>query len=290
MKKILFIVMLVIPVFFGYAFQWPVSDPVLVTSFGESKFGNFSKGIELQSGSDDVFPIDTGEVVFYRSGDSGGGMPSPLGNFAVVQHERGIYSIYAHLDKVYVPNYLFTAKDKIGTIGTTGLCEGKSLFLILLDGEFKQYINPLLSLPPLLDLKKPRIGHIYFVGENTGDNKKIEVKEGLVLKGGVYSIQVEIKDFNDNAGNYDPTAPFSISLYLNGENRKNIKFESLKLEDGNMVLQNSGDSTYPKLYASPWVYKIGTFDLSPGDTRIELAVKDFEGNESSQIIKITVLE
>ncbi len=290
MKKTFFTLFLSISVFSGFAFQWPVSDPVLVTSFGESRFGDFSKGIELQSGSEDVYPIDQGEVVFYRSGETGGEIPSPLGNFAVIQHERGIYSIYAHLDKVYVPDYKFTEKNRLGTIGSTGLSTGKSLFLILLDGEFEQYINPLLSLPPMLDLKKPRIGPVYFIAENKQGNQKNEAKGDLTLKSGVYSIQVEIKDFNDNAGNYSPTAPFSISLYLNGENRKNIKFESLKLETGNMVLQNSGESTYDTLYSSPWVYKIGNFDLSPGDTRIELAVKDFEGNETSRILKITVVE
>lgn len=286
MKKAFFYYLFFAAAVSCYSFQWPVAEPVLVTAFAESKAGTFSKGIELQSPSDSVYPIAKGEAVFFNTEKRGDKFPSPMGNYIVIQHERGIFSYYGHLGSVETGRTGFLETERIGTVGSSGSSRGNILLLVVLDGEFEQYINPLLSLPPLPDSRKPEIRGLYL----SGNGKRIKMEKGTVVKSGIYNIQVEIRDFGDNTGYYCPLAPYSISLYINGENKEYIKFETLKLENGEAVLQNSRVIPYEMMYADPWTYRAGNFELSPGDTRIELAVKDFEGNESSRIVSISVVE
>lgn len=271
-----------------FSFQWPVKDPSLITTFGENKSEEFTKGIDIQSASDDIKPISDGEVVFYyRNSGNMLDMPSPLGNFIVLQHDRGIYSFYAHLEQIQANKeaFLFSTKDSIGKIGATGACEGTFLHLVVLDGEFEQFVNPLLSLPPLQDTIKPEIHRLFLVGKE----EKEELKAGMVLKTGRYEIQAEIWDFSDNVGYYCPLTPYSIDLYINGELKNNLKFESLKLRDNDIVLQNSKIS-FNDLYKGQWLFTVGILDFSPGDTRIEISVKDFEGNETVRIFGVMVTE
>ncbi|MDZ7795085.1 MAG: hypothetical protein U5P10_15770 [Spirochaetia bacterium] len=82
-----------------YSFEWPVKDPQIVSSFGSKAGESYNKGIEIFSSAGVVSPIEAGELVL-RSSEYAKGvhdLPSPLGNLAVLQHERGIQSIYGHL-------------------------------------------------------------------------------------------------------------------------------------------------------------------------------------------------
>ncbi len=286
MRNIFFAVFILFCAVDVFSFKWPVKDPVLVTSFGENMRGSFSKGIELQSPDDEVRSISSGEIVFYHKRSDGEGLPSPLGNYTVIRHDRGIYSLYSHLEDVFTDNRTVSEDSVVGTIGATGVSSGKVLFLVILDSEFEQFINPLLSLPPLADTVKPQIGKISFLKNGTD----IEASSDTVLEKGRYVIRAEIKDFSMNPGYYCPIAPYSINLYINGENKKSIRFESLQVGSGKVVLSNSGGMGCSDIYSSRWLYNIGTFDLSPGDSRIEISVKDFEGNETSRIVSLKISE
>ncbi len=286
MKNIFLAAFMILSAVNVFPFKWPVKDPVLVASFGENIHGSFSKGIELQSPDDEVRSISSGEIVFYHDRADGEGLPSPLGNYTVIRHDRGIYSLYSHLSDVYTDDFTVSEGSAVGTIGATGVSSGKVLFLMILDSEFEQFINPLLSLPPLADTVRPHIGKISFSKEGSGT----ESEPDTVLEKGRYVIRAEIKDFSVNPGYYCPVAPYSINLYINGENKKSIRFESLQVGSGKIVLSNSGGMGCGDIYDSRWVYNIGTFDFSPGDTRIEISVKDFEGNETSRIVSLKIAE
>ncbi len=267
-----------------FSFQWPVEDPVLVETFAESSNDTFSEGINLLSPHNTVKPVSRGEIVFYqREKARQSDVPSPLGNLVVLQHTRGIYSFYAHLGKIAVnnKNFVLTKRDVLGTMGTSGMSRGKSLYLVLLDGDFKQFVNPLLSLPQLIDTAKPEIGNLYLF---TPRSTEI-VKKRKTIPSGVYTLAVEARDFSNNVNFYCPVAPYSIDFYVNGELKKSIKFEFLTVKNNKKVLQNSL-GTYSGVYERPWLYTIGSLDISPGDSRIEISVKDFEGNETVKTFSI----
>jgi len=114
----------------GFAFQWPVEKPVLTATFCENRSNHFHGGIDLGGGELEVYPIEDGEIIFYfEEGDSICGIPTGLGNFLVVEHPRGIRSLYAHLkqDSIEVGSYAVKKTDLLGIIGDSGGSMGKLL-------------------------------------------------------------------------------------------------------------------------------------------------------------------
>jgi hypothetical protein len=99
MKVIILITGMLLFGLFYCAFDWPVEQKLLLTTFGEDRDGSFYPGIDLAGEGNIVFPIADGEVIFYYE-DNGGysSVPRGNGNFVIIQHEGGIQSVYSHLD------------------------------------------------------------------------------------------------------------------------------------------------------------------------------------------------
>lgn len=289
MKRILFYLILTLSFVSVYGFQWPVEDVVIISTFGESEFNQFVNGINIGGKSQDVKPIDAGELVFYsRPGASPLDLPSGLGVYVIYQHNNGIRSLYGHLEdgSVNTDQQLVNLYDTIGRMGATGSAIGTMLHLQVIDTEFEKYINPLLSLPLLIDGSKPLINEVYLINEE-GMNV---LTPNELIKSGVFGLSADIRDLSESAGYYCPLSPFSISLFINGENLANINFESLKISDGEMVLQESEGITHGRLYRGDWEFYLGDFELNPGDVMIEISVKDFAGNEGVKIFPLKITE
>ena len=289
MRRIVSTVILFLPLFFVYGFQWPVDDVIIVSTFGESEFDQFVKGVDIGGKSQDVNPIDTGELVFYsRQGGSPLDLPSGLGTYVIYQHRNGIRSLYGHLEdgSVNTDRRLVDLLDTIGKMGCTGSAVGTVLHLQVIDTEFEKYINPLLSLPLLIDGSKPQINEVYLITE---EGRKV-ITPNEIIKSGVFGLSADIRDLSENTGYYCPVSPFSISLFINGENLANINFESLKIRDDMMILQELEGISHDELYIADWEYYLGNFELNPGDVMIEISVKDFAGNEGVKIFSLKVTE
>jgi len=288
-NRFLFLFLMGLSVFNINAFQWPVSEISVLASFGQNEFGCFLKGINLGGSSQDVKALDSGELVFYsHQGESPLDLPSGLGTYVIYQHDNGIRSLYGHLqdNSIHTDKLIVSLEDLIGKTGNTGMDPGSMLYLQLIDTEFKKYINPLLSLPLLNDQLKPRIKNVYLLSRG----KKIILNSKTNIKSGVFGLVADIRDSGANTGFYNPIAPFLISLYLNGENLANISFESLKVVDGNMLLQESDGISFEKLYKNDWEYFLGEFEFNPGDIMIEISVKDFSGNEGVKLIPLKITD
>ncbi|MDA3941852.1 MAG: M23 family metallopeptidase [Spirochaetia bacterium] len=288
MRNIVFTVIFIFLCFNSYGFQWPVKDVLLVSTFGESKYNEYVKGLDLEGSTSDVRPIDSGELVFYsHQGASPLDLPSGLGTYIIYQHKNGIRSLYGYLEENSINTKIFYVglTDIIGTVGYTGTAGGSMLHLQVIDTEFKKYINPLLSLPLLTDQSKPLINKVYLT---SSDNRMVLGIDG-VIKSGVYGLSADIRDLSESAGYYCPLAPYSISVFMNGENLANINFESMRVSDGEMLLEESEGISYSQLYKSDWEIYIGNFELSPGDVMIEISVKDFAGNEGVKMFALKVV-
>ena len=62
-------------------------------------------------------------------------MGSSAGNNVVIRHANGYYSVYAHLNSIYVKvGDIVGRKQKIGTIGKTGKVTGTHLHLAIYAG------------------------------------------------------------------------------------------------------------------------------------------------------------
>ncbi len=289
MKYILLSVLLFLSLFTLFGFQWPVDDVIVVSTFGKSEYRQFLKGIDIGGKSQDINPIDSGELVFYSSpGDSPLDIPSGLGTYVIYQHKNGIRSLYGHLEdgSVNTDFPVVDVFDTIGIMGSTGSAAGTMLHLQVIDIEFEKYINPLLSLPLQYDGSKPIISEVYLITE---EERKI-ITPGIINKSGVIGISAVIWDISENANYYCPVSPFSISLFINGENLANINFESIKIRNNEMILQDLKGVSHDELYIDNWEVFLGEFELNPGDVMIEISVKDFAGNEGVKIFPIKITE
>ncbi len=122
----------------GSEFQWPMQQ------FGISQwFSVYHPGMDLPAPfGTPVYPVANGSVVWTNS------MPYGYGNHVLVQHDKNISSLYAHMSAIEVkPGQTVTKNTEIGKIGLSGWTTGAHLhFEVYQDGV---PINPSEVLPDL---------------------------------------------------------------------------------------------------------------------------------------------
>ena len=108
---------------------WPVSGAV-TSPFGDRGY-EFHPGMDIDAPAGaPVRPAAAGLVV-------AAGEESGYGNRVVVDHGRGLETVYAHLERISVSTgEVVTAASTLGTVGCTGACDGTHLhFEVRLDGR-----------------------------------------------------------------------------------------------------------------------------------------------------------
>lgn len=121
--------------------RYPVDDYYVSSRFGMrnhpiSGRPRFHAGVDLVTRSDDrVFPAKEGKVVLARDYHT-------YGKTIILRHERGIETLYAHLDKIFVEEGQEVDFDTvIGHVGNTGASTGKHLHFEVTVGGFP--VDPL---------------------------------------------------------------------------------------------------------------------------------------------------
>jgi murein DD-endopeptidase MepM/ murein hydrolase activator NlpD len=268
------------------SYQWPVENPSVVATFAQNSFGNFYRGISVTGTDSAVRPIEKGELVFYGT-RTGAGLPSVFGDFAVIEHERNLRSIYGHLalDEELAGDRKtsFEAKDRLGSVGDSGITEGAQLFLAIQDLALEQTVNPCLVLPPIVEKTRPAIRAVALKSEG------LEIT--LPAPGGVPAGQWEVSaDIFDEASvrYFRPTAAYRASVYINGQETFQFAFDAIKDKDGVPRVYPSKDLSWQDLYAGDWRMRLGTVALKRGMANLEISVRDFAGNERSQSFQFRV--
>ncbi len=121
------------------ALAWPAAGAVTDGFGGVS--GRWHDGLDVDApDGSPVRPAAAGVVV-------AAGWYEAYGNRVVVEHGRGLATVYAHLDSILIPEgALVTQGSVLGTVGCTGRCTGTHLhFEVRLNGS---PTDPLLWLPP----------------------------------------------------------------------------------------------------------------------------------------------
>ena len=115
-------------------FEWPVEGAV------NTPFGGGHDGIDIEGETGDpITAARSGKVVF--SGDDGDG----YGTKILIDHGRGIKTLYSHLNEMSQRRGWIEVGDKVGTVGCTGSCSGDHLHFEILKNE--RALNPLDYLP-----------------------------------------------------------------------------------------------------------------------------------------------
>lgn len=257
------------------AFQWPLADPDVVKGFGSVSQDGIYSGLGLVSEKRAVFSPGEGYLVFYQ--DEGGRrrrLPTGGGSFLIIEHDRGIRSQMEGLDTVVPKSGKIHEDDIVGTLD-----EGL-LFLQIQDYEYQRLVNPLLSLPKLKDEEVPVVRTLFLEREG----KQVFLRDGSSLGPGIYNLFVDAVD----SGMGEKTVPYSFSLYLNGEEKHRLLFEHITLREGEGFLGREGTLSARDIYSHPGYYHCGEVRLSPGAFTLELAVRDFAGNEESRSFLLRV--
>ncbi len=262
-----------------WAIDWPVSTIVLTGTFGENRDSHFHAGIDLGGGEQSVFPVLAGEMLFYHEeGEDPLDLPTGLGSFVILEHDRGLRSLYSHLKAGSIPaeTVSFTTTTSVGTTGDTGSSYGTHLHFAIIDREFNQIVNPLLLLNPIADMKKPVIEKVELVA----NNQNIPLADNAVLTSGTYSLQVTTYDVSEHVKYFNPMSVFSIDVFHNGEQLYKITHEALQEKGSDVILVQSPSLSFDDYYIDQWTVTPGTITLNPGDSRIEVVVRDYSGNET----------
>ncbi|GEM_PF-916911 len=274
-----------VPVF---SFEWPVEEPRVISSFGTPEGNNYKKGIEIISSTEKISPIEGGEVIFHSREYKKGihDIPSPIGNSVVLQHERGIRSVYGHLREPVDENIeYFGLNEEFGNMGSTGISDGTYLSLLIIDSEVNRFVNPLLSLPSLADTFEPQLNRVSLLG----DEKDFVLGDDNTVPQGKYTLLIDTFDLASATDSLHPMAPYSIKVYMNGEEQVSLSFESITTDQWTAVPTTPLRVDASTLYSGEWEYQLGLVTLQPGEAVIEVFVNDFAGNESSATHRLQVL-
>ena len=274
----------------GTAFEWPVEKRVLTATFGESRGNHLHGGVDLGGEEQPVHPVAAGEVIFsHEEGVDSSSLPIGLGNFVVLQHQGGSRSIYSHLKAgSLLPGVgrggQVEPRQMVGLVGDSGYSQGRHLHLTLLDSETGTVLNPLQVLPPLPDRQPPRIRQIAL---QRRDGLQ-EVRKAAEVPSGKAEVLLETYDLREGVPYVWKLAPYRIVVNVNGQETLRLTFDSLRAEGGRLVL---GERKLPfeKVYESEWRFRLGSVELVPGDTELQVLVRDFAGNEASQEVRLRVL-
>lgn len=118
-----------VPVGIG-SWVWPTNTPYTITSYFTWRWGKHHDAIDI-SGTGYGSPIkaaNNGLIVQ-------SGFTSINGNYIIIAHQNGYYTIYAHMAKRYKQvGDIVMAGDKIGTMGATGFAQGVHLHFGVYNG------------------------------------------------------------------------------------------------------------------------------------------------------------
>jgi len=155
--------------------------------------------------------------------------------------------------------------------------------LVIMDPELKQIVNPLVVLSAAPDEKNPVIKDVFFKTEKelVRAERRVKMEPGTVtIIAGVYDLQTDSRYFF-------PLTPYKVSVFINGVLTFHITFEALKeMEEGRLVLAQSDNRRFKDLYYNSEYFILGEIKINPGETRIEIIVKDVADNETSTLIII----
>ena len=264
----------------AWALDWPLAPPRLAANFGTFAKGRVVEGIALAADEGLVRSAEDGEISFsLEEGAHPSGLPTPLGSFAVIEHQQGMAAVYSHLAPGTLSTILSKPKagDIIGKSGSSGWVEGPGILFQVFDRRAGSWVNPLLVLPPLADDKPPVIRSLAL----TRSDKTYVIGETAALPQGTYRISVDVADPADSSWVAGTLAPYSIRLSIDGVEATKYVFDVAKSGGGRLSLFALAPVNASDLRTKEGRYALAERLFSRGRTVIEVRVEDAAGNKRS---------
>ncbi|MCI8777659.1 MAG: M23 family metallopeptidase [Bacilli bacterium] len=135
------------------SWTWPTNPGYMITSYYQWRISPINGRREFHTGLDiagtgyrsPIYAADNGTVIVAAGGCGGSGSCNGgWGNYVVINHNNGYYTMYAHMDELNVQQNQVVAKGTpIGYMGHTGWATGDHVHYEVWYGGEWQRINPL---------------------------------------------------------------------------------------------------------------------------------------------------
>ena len=262
------------------SFRWPVSNGTITSTFCESRWDHFHDGIDITAADDRVYPVESGTLFFYwdraifpLENYPGGG------NYKILEHRDGIYSIYMHLENDISTKKIYTPGDPVGRMGNTGHSGSRHLHVSLLKLDKRTSINPLKLLPGYPDTNAPVISDIAF---HIGDTYIIVRDRSNIRLTRHYPLLVKITDSmtgRENLGIY------RLSVIFNGKRVLEKEFSAISFSRGRL---NVGGDDFDTLFDKKGYYLVKGLTYVEGENTLKIKASDFAGNQAEKEFIFTV--
>jgi murein DD-endopeptidase MepM/ murein hydrolase activator NlpD len=125
----------------GGTFTWPCPANTTISSEYGNRLHPVLNVVKFHNGIDISASTGSSIVAAYKGTVVGAGYNSSMGNYVMIDHGDGLYTIYMHASALYVSTGQNVAKgDTIAAVGSTGRSTGPHLhFGVRLNGS---YVNP----------------------------------------------------------------------------------------------------------------------------------------------------
>ena len=265
------------------AMDWPGQGTVMVRNFGWNDRGQPVLGTVFE-GHGQALAAEDGELLFYNSPASGG-LPSPLGAWAAVDHGDGLISIYSRLDPSSAgPPQQLEKGSPVAATGISGWARDEGFYFVLFDRHGRRWVNPSLIITPLRDIRAPQINSVELRDMRGEQSAAVGVKS---LAQGKYTIIVNAVDTMLSPREV-PLAPFKIICSVNGTESGTLSLETISASNGQLVVDTGGSVSAAQIFAPYPAYRAGEVQLNRGQATIEVIVQDIAGNSRSSVLRLQV--
>ena len=262
------------------SFTWPFENARVTSSFGESRGDHFHSGIDLISGAIKIYPAEEGEMVYFwdhslfpTENYPGGG------NYKILRHKSGYYSVYMHLEDDTLYKNIYTNNDTVGNMGNSGHSSGKHLHLSMYKIDSGSFINPFKIFPPVEDNMKPEIEEVYVRIEEKyfriGDKDNIRLTQH-------YPLLINIWDLIKKG---DRLGVYKLAVTLNGEKIADNDYSEISMANNAMSISGK---PFDEMFDEKGYYKVPGVKYIDGVNELSVTAEDYSGNQFSKKLSFTV--
>jgi len=250
-------------------YKWPLKKSILTSTFGESRGDHFHDGIDLISNHKQIFPIDSGELLYFWSKDRFPFAPYPGGgNYKIIKHSEDLCSIYMHLSDGLTDEKIYTKNDLVGIMGHTGHSFGPHLHFSLLDFKNRTSFNPLLYLQDFKDETPPIIYDLYL----RINNSYIMIKPDSTIRlTKSYPLLVKIRD---QIGKRKKMGIYGLKAIFNGELVLDVNFKEINYSEKGLTIAGK---SFQSLFDEDGFYKLEQVEYRNGENRLKVEATDLTG-------------
>lgn len=274
------ILLVIVPLFFT-AFRWPVDSGKITSTFAEARPDHFHDGVDMISGNGKVYPVSEGELLYYFNkvdypfDNYPGG-----GNFAVVKHTNGYYSVYMHLIDGFKDFSTCNELTPISLMSDTGRTLARHIHFTVLGNDKLTSINPYQIMPVISDLKGPEISNFFL---RLPDNSYFVIKD----KGNFRITQnfPLLIDITDKIDGKERLGIYRLKVEFNGNKVFDLNYESLKSTQNGLTINNQH---FNQLFDEKGYYKVTGIVYISGLNNLSVTAYDYAGNSTVKSISFNV--